>query len=65
MRQVGPIPLATILSNLFQISTCTEFQLILETFSFDLSTFRSTSAQQNRSYNMPKLRKWDTWVLSL
>ena len=65
MGHVGPIPLATILTNLFQISTCTEFQLILETSSFDLSTFPSTSTQPNRTYNMPKSRKWDTWVLSL
>ena len=65
MGHVGPIPLATILSDRYHISTSTEFQLTLETFSFDLSTFPSTSTQPNITYNMPKSRKWDTWVLSL
>ena len=57
MGHVGPIPLATILSDQYHKSNSTEFQLTLETFSFDLSTFRSTSTLPNRTYNMRKSRK--------
>ena len=57
--------LVTILSSLFQTSTCTEFQLTLKTFTFDLRTFRYSSTQPNSTYNRSKSRKWDKWVLPL
>ena len=63
LGQVVPTPLATILSNLSQISTYTEFKLTLETFSYDLSTFPSTSTQPNSTYNNSKSRNWDKSVL--
>ena len=47
------------------IYTSTEFQLTFETYSFDLSTFLSTSVKPNSTYNLPKSRNWDKWVLWL
>ena len=65
LGQVCPTPLSTILGNLFQISTCTQFQLTLETYSFDLSTLPSTLTQLINTYNKSMLRNWDKWVLPL
>ena len=60
---MGPTPLATVLSDLYQRSACADFQLALNTYSFDLSTFWSASTLPNRTYNKPKSRNWDKWVL--
>ena len=51
MGQVGPTPLATVLSYPYQISSSTDFQLTLHTYIFDLNTFTSTSPQLNITFN--------------
>ena len=61
MGQVGATASSTILNNLNQISTSTEFQFTLETCSLDMSTFSSTSTQPDTTYNRPKSWKWDKW----
>ena len=53
------------LTHLYQIPTSTEFQLTLETQSFDLSTFTSISIKPNSTYQASKTRKWVKWVLQL
>ena len=63
MWQVVTAASETILSNLYQISTFTEFHLILETYSFDLSTLWSTSVQLKSTHNRPKSRNWDKCLL--
>ena len=65
MGQVGTTALATMLIHLCQISTSSEFQLTLETYSFDLSTFPITLTKPDRTYISPKLGKWDKWALRL
>ena len=63
--KVGTTASATKLIHLHQISTSTEFQVTLKTYSFDLSTLPSTLTQPIRTYNRPKSRNRDTWELRL
>ena len=65
LGKVGTTVSATILSNLYQISSPTEFQLSLVTSNFDLSTFPTTWTQPNSTYIRPKMQNWDKWVLQL
>ena len=65
MGQVGTTASATMLTHLYQIPTSTEFQLTLETQSFDLSTFTGISIKPNSTYQASKTRKWVKWVLQL
>ena len=63
MGKVGTTASSIILINPYQISTSTEVRLTLKAYSFDLNTFLSTSTQPICTYNRPKSRNWEKWVL--